>query len=336
MLLYLERFFHEVDEYYRLSYQEAYDFLFFPALNLLPLRVLYAGPVQPPSQPNFTNNSQISATIDAEEHIEELKRLVASLRAQLEGRSEVHPTSSGSSMASASAVGADLVGRSSAVTTGSDLGSVYAQQRSQKLCLRAGGEGRQVPRYLEMHREPSSTSLPLLAAGRATSIMPAATISSTSSKVLVHGPAGSVSPLSSSLTPSKQSTPPSSEVVKGPSSSSETLHSSIPSIPIAAPPTASSSSSSTGTKTMSGAGVTYTPVAGASLGAAQESVSVKAIVPPKKIMKLVGQAVKEWGMIEEGDRLLLGLSGGKDSLALLHILLALQVFYASYDFFIDI
>ena len=56
---------------------------------------------------------------------------------------------------------------------------------------------------------------------------------------------------------------------------------------------------------------------------------MKAIVPPKKIMKLVGQAVKEWGMIEEGDRLLLGLSGGKDSLALLHILLALQVFYAT-------
>ena len=41
-------------------------------------------------------------------------------------------------------------------------------------------------------------------------------------------------------------------------------------------------------------------------------------------MKLVGQAVKEWNMIEDGDRLLLGLSGGKDSLALLHILLALQ------------
>ena len=87
---------------------------------------------------------------------------------------------------------------------------------------------------------------------------------------------------------------------------------------------------------MSGAGVTYTPVAGASLGAVQESVAVKAIVPPKKIMKLVGQAVKEWGMIEEGDRLLLWLSGGKDSLALLHILLALQVFNNSYDLFIDI
>jgi len=50
----------------------------------------------------------------------------------------------------------------------------------------------------------------------------------------------------------------------------------------------------------------------------------KHIVPPKKVMKLVGQAVKDWNMIEDGDKLLLGLSGGKDSLALLHILLALQ------------
>jgi hypothetical protein len=48
------------------------------------------------------------------------------------------------------------------------------------------------------------------------------------------------------------------------------------------------------------------------------------VAPPKKITKLVGQAILEWGMIEEGDKLLLGLSGGKDSLALLHILLAIQ------------
>ena len=48
-------------------------------------------------------------------------------------------------------------------------------------------------------------------------------------------------------------------------------------------------------------------------------------MPPKKIMKGVGQAIKDWNMIEEGDRILLGLSGGKDSLALLHILLAVQV-----------
>ena len=58
--------------------------------------------------------------------------------------------------------------------------------------------------------------------------------------------------------------------------------------------------------------------------AANESARVKPVVPPKKMMKLVGQAVKEWGMIQDGDRLLLGLSGGKDSLALLHILIALQ------------
>ena len=44
----------------------------------------------------------------------------------------------------------------------------------------------------------------------------------------------------------------------------------------------------------------------------------------KKLMKTVGQAVAEWQMIEDGDRLLLGLSGGKDSLALLHVLVALQ------------
>lgn len=50
----------------------------------------------------------------------------------------------------------------------------------------------------------------------------------------------------------------------------------------------------------------------------------KAILPPKKILKSVGQAIADWAMIEEGDRLLLGLSGGKDSLALLHILLHVQ------------
>lgn len=54
-------------------------------------------------------------------------------------------------------------------------------------------------------------------------------------------------------------------------------------------------------------------------------VTNKFLTPPKKMMKLVGQAVKEWGMIQDGDRLLLGLSGGKDSLALLHTLRALQI-----------
>jgi tRNA 2-thiocytidine biosynthesis protein TtcA len=42
--------------------------------------------------------------------------------------------------------------------------------------------------------------------------------------------------------------------------------------------------------------------------------------PPKKIMRSVGRAIADYEMIKEGDRILLGLSGGKDSLALLLIL----------------
>lgn len=45
------------------------------------------------------------------------------------------------------------------------------------------------------------------------------------------------------------------------------------------------------------------------------------IKPPPKLMRQINQAIIQWNMIEEGDRLLLGLSGGKDSLSLLHCLL---------------
>lgn len=45
---------------------------------------------------------------------------------------------------------------------------------------------------------------------------------------------------------------------------------------------------------------------------------------PKSIIKPVGKAVTEFEMIKEGDHILLGLSGGKDSLSLLHILRHLQ------------
>ncbi|CAH1777963.1 unnamed protein product, partial [Owenia fusiformis] len=49
--------------------------------------------------------------------------------------------------------------------------------------------------------------------------------------------------------------------------------------------------------------------------------------PPKKIFKPTKEALEEFGMIQDGDRLLVCLSGGKDSLSLLHTIHQYQ-FYA--------
>lgn len=46
--------------------------------------------------------------------------------------------------------------------------------------------------------------------------------------------------------------------------------------------------------------------------------------PSRSLLGLAGRAIGDWRMIREGDRILLGLSGGKDSLALLHTLHHLQ------------
>ena len=43
--------------------------------------------------------------------------------------------------------------------------------------------------------------------------------------------------------------------------------------------------------------------------------AVKKVNISKKILKVVGKTNYEFGLIEEGDRVLLGLSGGKDSLS---------------------
>lgn len=48
------------------------------------------------------------------------------------------------------------------------------------------------------------------------------------------------------------------------------------------------------------------------------------IRPPKSLLRSVGRAIADYAMIRDGDRILLGLSGGKDSLSLLHILRHLQ------------
>jgi len=48
------------------------------------------------------------------------------------------------------------------------------------------------------------------------------------------------------------------------------------------------------------------------------------VKPPAKLMRLCTQAMIQFDMLQDGDRLLLGLSGGKDSLSLLHCLLEFQ------------
>lgn len=48
--------------------------------------------------------------------------------------------------------------------------------------------------------------------------------------------------------------------------------------------------------------------------------------PPKSLLRKVGKAIADYDMIREGDRILLGVSGGKDSLSLLQILSHLQTY----------
>ncbi len=47
----------------------------------------------------------------------------------------------------------------------------------------------------------------------------------------------------------------------------------------------------------------------------------------RRLLSCTRRAVDEYGMIEEGDRIAVGLSGGKDSIALLCALINLSVFY---------
>jgi tRNA 2-thiocytidine biosynthesis protein TtcA len=57
-----------------------------------------------------------------------------------------------------------------------------------------------------------------------------------------------------------------------------------------------------------------------------ENLTPRLLKPPKSIMRQVGRAIADFDMIREGDRLMIGLSGGKDSLSLLHILHHLQAY----------
>ena len=59
-------------------------------------------------------------------------------------------------------------------------------------------------------------------------------------------------------------------------------------------------------------------------GGAESDAGVGWVEPPKKLSNKVLRAVLQHGMLRPGDKVLLGLSGGKDSLTLLHVLHALQ------------
>ena len=47
----------------------------------------------------------------------------------------------------------------------------------------------------------------------------------------------------------------------------------------------------------------------------------------KRMLSFVRRAVDDYGMIDDGDKIAVGISGGKDSLALLSTLAALRRFY---------
>jgi len=66
------------------------------------------------------------------------------------------------------------------------------------------------------------------------------------------------------------------------------------------------------------------PVPEAPVAAPQPAAGWRRVAPPRPLLRVVSRAIAEHDMIRAGDRLMLGLSGGKDSLALLHILLELQ------------
>ncbi len=55
-------------------------------------------------------------------------------------------------------------------------------------------------------------------------------------------------------------------------------------------------------------------------------MKIEPIKPPKALMRKVSKAIMDFKMIRDGDRILLAVSGGKDSLSLLHILSHLKTY----------
>ena len=63
------------------------------------------------------------------------------------------------------------------------------------------------------------------------------------------------------------------------------------------------------------------------MGKLDISVIIKMVIKMQRILSYMRKAIEEYQMIEEGDRIAVCLSGGKDSITMLHALKALQRFY---------
>lgn len=166
------------------------------------------------------------------------------------------------------------------ITNDSDLGSLYAQKRSKTVTLRSGGEGKQLPRYVEYQIENQGQ-------GRSLNDTNVTTVAVTDS---------------SGIKKSKCTTPASIAPIK--STSAVTTFFSRIRLPTTSPKLIAKPN----LKNLSSTGVVHKSkddVMAIHLPA-NSAPTVKIVVPPDNMMKLVREAVKEWNMIEEGDHLLLG------------------------------
>jgi hypothetical protein len=189
---------------------------------------------------------------------------------------------------------------------GHNARSPYVEKRDQKLVSSTQQLTKQPPRYLFVEHLVGTSSKHSLPAPAPAPLPPKEIKSREEAEPLDHLPSKDSAPSTS---------PPSKECPTGVCSTRKDVS------VMAQTPTPEGS---VGPGMLGGNSTSFPPTSTPLLADPGAPLKPKAILPPKKILKSVGQAIGDWAMIEEGDRLLLGLSGGKDSLALLHILLHVQ------------
>jgi len=168
--------------------------------------------------------------------------------------------------------------------------SAYAVRRDQQLVSHTGGEVRK-PRYLNVERSPVRTS------DRSVGFEAVRSVSATGDLDVLSKIVTKVQTLQSGELVSSAGEVILNESRNGGISDETNGETDCPAgISIGCSSTITSGANNL-TKILSGSGTVYNSCGNG---------VVKAKTPPKKILKHVGQAIKEWGMIEDGDRLLLG------------------------------